>query len=107
MASDLPWEDNHLGPGSRIGKYVLEEQVGHGRRRPRQLWTTRTSSRSSRPVNLPACYQGIRVRAIDRTFIVRPGQLSYAIEFYGPVRQWPAVYASLWHPLVTSFQSAY
>jgi eukaryotic-like serine/threonine-protein kinase len=51
-------------------------------------------------------YQGIRIRAIDRTFIVRPGQLAYAIELSGPASQWPAVYASIWHPLVTSFQPA-
>jgi len=51
-------------------------------------------------------YQGVRIRAIDRTFIVRPGQLSYAIELYGPASQWPAVRASIWRPLVTSFQPA-
>ncbi len=51
-------------------------------------------------------YQGVRIRAIDRTFIVRPGQLSYAIELYGPVGQWPTVYASTWQHLVTSFQPA-
>ncbi len=51
-------------------------------------------------------YQGVRIRVIDRTFIVRPGQLSYAIELYGPASQWHAVYASIWQPLVTSFQPA-
>ena len=51
-------------------------------------------------------YQGVRVRIIDRTFIVRPGQLSYAIELYGPASQWPAVYSSIWKPLVSSFQPA-
>ncbi len=51
-------------------------------------------------------YQGVRIRAIDRTFIVRPGQLSYAIELYGPVSQWLAVYASTWQHLVTSFEPA-
>jgi hypothetical protein len=51
-------------------------------------------------------YQGVHVHIIDLTFIVRPGQLSYAIELYGPARQWPAVYASIWQPLVTSFQPA-
>src|SRR5580693_5822006 len=30
MASDLPWDESRLGPGRRIGKYVLEEQIGHG-----------------------------------------------------------------------------
>jgi hypothetical protein len=49
-------------------------------------------------------YQGVRVRVIDRTFIVRPGQLSYAIELSGPAGQWPKVYASVWQPLVTSFR---
>jgi hypothetical protein len=51
-------------------------------------------------------YQGVRVRVIDRTFIVRPGQPSYAIELYGPVRQWPSVYASIWQPVLTSFKPA-
>ncbi len=50
-------------------------------------------------------YQGVRIRVIDRTFIVRPG-LSYAIELYGPARQWPAVYWRIWQPLMTSFQPA-
>jgi hypothetical protein len=51
-------------------------------------------------------YQGVRVRIIDRTFIVRPGQLSYAIELSGPVSQWLAVYASIWQHVLTSFQPA-
>ncbi len=51
-------------------------------------------------------YQGVPIRVIDRTFIVRPGQLSYAIELYGPAGKWPAVYASIWQPLLTSFQPA-
>jgi hypothetical protein len=51
-------------------------------------------------------YQGVRIRAIDRTFIVRPGQLAYAIELSGPADQWPTVYASMWQRLVTSFQPA-
>ncbi len=51
-------------------------------------------------------YQGIRVRVIDRTFIVRPGHLSYAIELYGPASQWFAVYSRIWQPLVTSFKPA-
>jgi Protein kinase domain len=51
-------------------------------------------------------YQGVRIRAIDRTFIVRAGQLAYAIELYGPAGQWRTVYASIWQHLVTSFQPA-
>jgi Protein kinase domain len=51
-------------------------------------------------------YQGIRIRVVDRAFIVRPGQLSYAIELYGPASRWLAVYASIWKPLVTSFKPA-
>jgi serine/threonine-protein kinase len=51
-------------------------------------------------------YKGVRIRVIDRGFIVRPGQLSYAIELYGPASQWPAVHASIWQPLVTSFKPA-
>jgi len=51
-------------------------------------------------------YQGVLVRVIDRTFIVRPGQLAYAIELSGPAPQWPKVYASMWQRLVNSFQPA-
>jgi eukaryotic-like serine/threonine-protein kinase len=50
-------------------------------------------------------YQGVRIRAIDRTFIVR-AELSYAIELYGPASQWFAVYASIWRPQVTGFRPA-
>jgi hypothetical protein len=52
-------------------------------------------------------YQGVRIRVVDRAFIVRPGQLSYAIELYGPASRWLAVYASIWKPLVTSFKPAF
>jgi len=51
-------------------------------------------------------YQGVRIRVIDRTFIVRPGQLAYAVELYGPVGQWRAVYAGIWQRLMTSFRPA-
>ncbi|HTZ29199.1 MAG TPA: serine/threonine-protein kinase [Streptosporangiaceae bacterium] len=51
-------------------------------------------------------YQGLRIRAIDRTFIARPGQVSYAIELKGPAGQWPVVYASMWRHLLTSFKPA-
>ena len=51
-------------------------------------------------------YQGVQIRVIDRTFIVRAGRLSYAIELYGPASKWPAVYASIWQPVLTSFQPA-
>ncbi|HUA30292.1 MAG TPA: serine/threonine-protein kinase [Streptosporangiaceae bacterium] len=51
-------------------------------------------------------YQGVRIRTIDRTFIVRPGRLAYAIELYGPASQWPAVYANIWRPVVASFRPA-
>ena len=30
MVSDVPWEGSQFGHGSRIGKYVLEKQIGHG-----------------------------------------------------------------------------
>jgi len=29
-------------------------------------------------------YQGVLTQVIDRTFIVRPGRLAYAVELYGP-----------------------
>ncbi len=51
-------------------------------------------------------YQGVRIQVIDRTFIVRTGQLAYTIELSGPASQWPAVYASIWRSLVTSFRPA-
>jgi hypothetical protein len=51
-------------------------------------------------------YQGVRIRVIDRTFIVRAGQLAYTIELSGPASHWLAVYASIWRPLVTSFRPA-
>jgi hypothetical protein len=51
-------------------------------------------------------YQGELTQIIDRGFIVQPGHLAYAIEFYGPAAQWPAVYASMWNELVRSFQPA-
>jgi Protein kinase domain len=51
-------------------------------------------------------YQGVRIHVIDRTFIVRTGQLAYTIELSGPASQWPAVYASIWRSLVTSFRPA-
>jgi hypothetical protein len=51
-------------------------------------------------------YQGLRIRAIDRTFIARPSQVSYAIELKGPAGQWLAVYASMWKYLMASFKPA-
>jgi Protein kinase domain len=51
-------------------------------------------------------YQGVRIHVIDRTFIVQAGRLAYTIELYGPASQWPAVHASIWRPLVTSFRPA-
>jgi hypothetical protein len=51
-------------------------------------------------------YLGVRIRVIDRTFIVRPGQPSYAIELYGPATKWLAVYDRIWQPLMTSFRPA-
>ena len=50
--------------------------------------------------------QGVLIRAIDRTFIVRPSPVSYAIELKGPARQWRTVYASIWQHLMTSFKPA-
>jgi hypothetical protein len=49
---------------------------------------------------------GQQVRVLDRGFIVRPGQLAYAIELYGPAGQWQQVYDSTWGGLVTSFSPA-
>jgi serine/threonine-protein kinase len=49
---------------------------------------------------------GSRYQYLDRGFIVRQGQLAYAIELYGPASQWPAEYARIWQGLVTSFRPA-
>jgi len=49
-------------------------------------------------------YQGVLTHVIDRTFIVQPGHLAYALELYGPDAQWPAVYPSLWQRLLASFE---
>jgi serine/threonine protein kinase len=43
---------------------------------------------------------------LDRGFIVDPGRLAFAIELSGPPARWQAVYASIWHGLVTSFKPA-
>lgn len=43
---------------------------------------------------------------LDRGFIVRPGQLAYAIELYGPQAQWSSVKASIWAGLTQSFSPA-
>jgi len=51
--------------------------------------------------NIPVA---VRVHVIDRGFIVRPRQLAYAIDLSGPARQWRAVYAKIWQPLVRSFR---
>jgi hypothetical protein len=51
-------------------------------------------------------YQGRLTRVIDLGFIVRPGRLGYAIEFYGPADRWPAVYDRLWGRLTGSFTPA-
>jgi hypothetical protein len=50
--------------------------------------------------------RGVPTRYIDRGFVVAGGQRGYAIELYGPADQWPAMYASIWQGLVTSFQPA-
>jgi Protein kinase domain len=43
---------------------------------------------------------------LDRGFIVRPGQLGFAIELYGPLGQFHSVHRRLWHRLVASFEPA-
>lgn len=51
-------------------------------------------------------FGGAVTRVLDRGFIVRPGQLAYAIELYGPADQWGPVYRADWQGLVTSFRPA-
>ena len=51
-------------------------------------------------------YQGVLVHVLDRGFIVRPGQLAYAIELYGPAARWYSVHARIWGGLVRSFKPA-
>jgi hypothetical protein len=43
---------------------------------------------------------------LDRGFIVRPGQLAFAIELYGPQAQWAQVKASIWDGLTQTFSPA-
>ena len=74
----------------------------------RQIFIRRVSYRGYNAADrqFTNIYQGVRIRVIDRGFIVRRGQLSYAIELYGPAGRWPAVYARIWQPLVASFEPA-
>jgi hypothetical protein len=51
-------------------------------------------------------YQGVLTHVYDRTFIVQPGHLGYALELYGPDAEWAPVYASMWNQLVNSFEPA-
>jgi serine/threonine protein kinase len=50
-------------------------------------------------------YQGELTHVLDRTFIVQPGHLAYAIELYGPQAQWAPVQASTWNELMNSFEA--
>ena len=49
-------------------------------------------------------YQGELTHVLDRTFIVEPGRLAYAIELYGPAAQWAPVHARMWNELMNSFE---
>ena len=49
-------------------------------------------------------YQGVLTHVIDRTFIVEPGRLAYALELYGPDAQWQQAFTRLWPRLLASFQ---
>ena len=51
-------------------------------------------------------FDGAVTHVLDRGFIVKPGQLAYAIELYGPAAQWGSVYRSDWRGLVASFSPA-
>lgn len=52
-------------------------------------------------------YQGRLTRVLDRGFVVDPGQLGYAIEFYGPdTMRWRTVHARMWGGLLASFSPA-
>lgn len=51
-------------------------------------------------------YQGMLTHFLDRDIIVSPGHLAYALELYGPASQWPAVHASIWNHLVSTFKPA-
>jgi serine/threonine protein kinase len=53
-----------------------------------------------------AMHDGQPYHFLDRGLIVRPGQLAYAIELYGPQAQWPSVKASIWAGLTATFQPA-
>ena len=49
-------------------------------------------------------YQGVLTQVIDRTFIVRPGRLAYAVELYGPQSRWASVYFRVWPRLLATFR---
>jgi hypothetical protein len=53
-----------------------------------------------------AMHDGQLDHFLDRGLIVRPGQLAYAIELYGPQARWPSVKASIWPGLTQTFQPA-
>jgi len=48
-------------------------------------------------------YQGELTHVLDRTFIVQPGRLAYAIELYGPQAQWAPAHERIWNGLMNSF----
>ncbi len=49
---------------------------------------------------------GEQTHVLDRSFIVTPGRLAYAIELYGPASQWDSVFNNMWNRLVTGFALA-
>jgi len=77
MVSDLPWEDSPFGPGSRIGKYVLEQQIGQGgmavvfRARDGQL---------GRPVALKIMAPSVASDAAFRRRFVRESKAAAAVD---------------------------
>jgi|HubBroStandDraft_1064217.scaffolds.fasta_scaffold11263_2 serine/threonine protein kinase len=52
-------------------------------------------------------HQGVLTQVVDWGFVVKPGQLAYAIELYGPRANWPTVYGSTWSGFLSSFKPAY
>src|SRR5690242_347256 len=51
-------------------------------------------------------YKGQLTHVLDRSFIVTPGSLGYAIDLSGPDAGWPPVRARLWAHLVRTFSPA-
>lgn len=77
MIGDLSWEENRLGPGARIGKYVLEQQIGHG---GMAVVFKATDEQLRRPVALKIMAPSVASDAEFRQRFVRESRAAAAVE---------------------------